>query len=195
MEVYHITPYLTGDIGKAINQSIQPLPEDAWICLRDTDTMFLTPQQGAWVELVARSNPPFDLIGCSTNRLASGYQLFDGICSDVTDISEHQRKAFEAIQKYGLEIEEVPNGTPLAGMFMLFRKSLWNEFKFEERSVQFDLILSDALHKAGKRLGILRGLYLFHLYRLGADNPAKATAHLAHCQDFSKIYIPEGYKP
>lgn len=194
MQVFHITPYLDGDIGKAINTTIEHLPEDSWICLRDMDTMFLHPFQGRWIEIVAKSNPPFDLIGCSTNRLASGFQLINNKISEDVDISNHSLLAIEAFQEHKLNIEEVPAGTPLAGMFLLFRKSLWNEFKFEERSVQFDLILSDQLHKAGKRLGIMRGLYLFHMYRLGQDNPAKATAHLAHCQDFSKIYIPEGYK-
>ena len=32
--IYYITPYLTGDIGKAINEAIAVLPEDSWVCLR-----------------------------------------------------------------------------------------------------------------------------------------------------------------
>lgn len=191
IKVFHITPYLTGDIGKAINETIAHLPDDAWICLRDFDTLFLLPQQGNWIEQIVETDPPFDLIGCSTNRLSSGYQLFGGERSEDPNILHHMNNAVAAYQQHGLSIEEVPVGTPLAGMFLLFRKSLWEEFKIEERSIQFDLILSEQLQDAGKRLGIARGIHIFHTYRLGAKDPRSAINHLIHCQDMNKIFKPK----
>lgn len=191
IKVFHITPYLTGDIGKAINETIEHLPDDAWICLRDFDTLFLLPQQGNWIEQIVESDPPFDLIGCSTNRLNSGYQLYGEERSEDPNILNHMQKAVHSFEQHKLTIEEVPVGTPLAGMFLLFRKSLWQEFKIEERSIQFDLILSEQLQEAGKRLGIARGIYIFHTYRLGAKDPRSAINHLLHCQDMSKIFQPK----
>ncbi len=185
--IFHITPYLSGDIGKGINDTIRELPEDSWICLRDIDTMFLLPEQPMWLETLVRSNPQYDMIGASCNRLGSSYQLFDNILSEECDIKKHIEIARTAKNLFGMEIEEVPEGTPLAGFFLLFRKSLWNEFPFEERSIQFDLILSNNLHAAGKRLGIIRGMYLFHIYRLGAAEPRRAISHIIHCQDMEKI--------
>ena len=37
--IAHITPFCTGNIGKGINDMISLLPDDAWICLRDQDTL------------------------------------------------------------------------------------------------------------------------------------------------------------
>lgn len=185
--IFHITPYLSGDIGKGINDTIRELPEDSWICLRDIDTMFLLPEQPAWLETLVRSNPEFDVIGASCNRLGSTYQLFDRVVSEDSDIRRHIEIAKIAKNLFGMELEEVPSGVPLAGFFLLFRKSLWNEIPFEERSIQFDLIFSNTLHAQGKRLGLLRGLYLFHTYRFGAEDPRRAVSHLLHCQDMSKV--------
>lgn len=185
--IFHITPYLTGDIGKGINDTIRELPEDSWICLRDIDTIFLLPEQPAWLEDVVNSNPPFDLIGASCNRLGDTYQLYNAECSEDTDISHHIDIARSERLVWGDNIEEVPNGVHLAGFFLLFRKSLWNEYPFEERSIQFDLIFSRTLHENGKRLGLLRGMYLFHTYRLGAKDPRSKVSHLMHCQDMSKV--------
>nr|DAY73786.1 MAG TPA: hypothetical protein [Caudoviricetes sp.] len=185
--IFHITPYLTGDIGKGINDTIKELPEDSWICLRDIDTMFLLPEQPRWLETIVASNPPYDLIGASCNRLGSPYQLYNGEISEDRDISHHIAIAKMAHSEYGNTIEPVPKDKHLAGFFLLFRKTLWEEIPFEERSIQFDLIFSSKLHEEDKALGLLRGMYLFHTYRLDAIDPRKAISHLIHCQDMSKI--------
>ncbi len=185
--IYHITPYLTGDIGKGINDTIACLPDDAWVAVRDIDTMFLLPEQPMWLESLVRSNPSYDLLGASCNRLGSTYQLFNNQVSEDPDIRNHIEIAKEARATWVDTIEEVPMGVPLAGFFLLFRKSLWAEIPFEERSIQFDLIFSNTLHTQGKRLGLLRGMYLFHTYRFGAENPRRAVSHLLHCQDMSKV--------
>lgn len=152
--------------------------------------MFLHPQQGAWIEQLVASNPEYDLIGCATNRLGGTYQLFDRRRSENPDILFHMDLAVQAYEEHKLQIEKVPDDQVLAGMFLLFRKSLWKDFPIEEKSIQFDIILSEKLKKAGKRLGIARGIYIFHLYRLGAEDPQRAISHLMHCQDFSKVYTP-----
>ncbi|MCC5410645.1 hypothetical protein LMT12_29480, partial [Escherichia coli] len=87
--IYYITPYLTGNIGKAINEAIAVLPDDSWVCLRDTDTMFLLPDQPSMLEELVMSNPPFDVIGATCNRLGSGYQLFSNQINDDPDILNH----------------------------------------------------------------------------------------------------------
>ena len=87
--IFHITPYLSGDIGKGINDTISVLPEDSWICLRDIDTMFLLPEQPAWLESIVRSNPDFDVLGASCNRLGSTYQLFNNERSEDPNILHH----------------------------------------------------------------------------------------------------------
>ena len=139
------------------------------------------------IEQIVYSNPPFDVIGCSTNRLGGTFQLWNNEISDNVDIIHHQKIALDAQHKYGLELEPVTNGNYLAGLFYLFRKSLWNEIPFEEKSIQFDLLFCNSLYEKGKTMAIARGLYLFHLYRLGSDDPKKAIQHIVHCQDMAKL--------
>ena len=185
--IHHITPFLTGDIGKGINQQIEHIPDKDWVCLRDQDTLFLLPHQGAMIENIVKSNPSFDVIGCSTNRLASTFQLWQNEFSEVTDIVYHQQVAKQAYAEYGIDLSPVHEGEHLAGLFYLFRKELWNEIKFQEKSIQFDLIFCNELYKKGKKMAVAKGLYLFHLYRLGSKNPPTAINHILHCQDMSKI--------
>lgn len=139
------------------------------------------------IEQIVYSNPQFDVIGCSTNRLGGTFQLWEGDISDNPDITHHQKIAIDAQRRYGLELEPVTDGDYLAGLFYLFRKSLWNEIPFEEKSIQFDLLFCNTLYENGKTMAIARGLYLFHLYRLGARSPKQAIQHIIHCQDISKL--------
>ena len=192
--IHHITPYLSGDIGKGINQQIANIPDTDWICLRDNDTMFLHPHQAKWIEEIVASNPSQDVLGCSTNRLASTYQLWQNKFSEETNINAHQIIAIDAYNTYGIDITPVEDGQYLAGLFLLFRKTLWNEVPFEEKSIQFDMLWCEKLYEKGYTLGICKGLYLFHLYRMGSKTPAKAISHLIACQDMTKAKMPQDFK-
>ena len=44
--IHHVVPWMTGNIGGGLNAAIERLPDDAWICARDGDTLFLMPQWG-----------------------------------------------------------------------------------------------------------------------------------------------------
>jgi hypothetical protein len=183
-EVYYSTPYLCGDIGKGINDFIELLPEDCWVVIRDADTLFMTSDQQAQIQRIVESNPPYDLIGCRTNRLRSPYQAVDGLFEEDS-IMVHLDLAKSLEKEYDTVIEDLPAPNVIAGMFMLFRKSLWKEHPFPERTIQFDMVYSNQIREAGKSLGIAQGIYLLHLYRYGANDPFKAIEHLIHCHEFN----------
>lgn len=174
--IYYSTPYFHRNIGKGLNDFCALVPDDAWICLRDADTLFLTPKQQEQILDIVGSNPNYDLIGCKTNRLRALYQLHNGVLSDNPNIQDHINIAERLEKEYYGEIK--PVNDVVAGMFMLFRKSLWNEFKFEEKSIYFDKVFSYALLMKGYKLGIAQGIYLFHLYRFGKPNPCNYVQHL-----------------
>ena len=175
--VYYSTPYKAGDIGGGINDFVALLPDDAWVCIRDADTLFLTSEQQPLIQLIAASDPPFDVIGCKTNRLRSAIQCHEGQISDDPDISHHIAIAHDLFAQHGGLLMPVPP-PHVAGMFMLFRKSLWDEFKIPERTAYFDVEWTRQLHANGKRLGLAVGLYLWHSYRFGKKDPANYTKHL-----------------
>lgn len=181
--IFYITPFHEGDIGKGINESISFLPEDCWVCLRDSDTLFLTSKQQKQIQDIVSSNPDYDLLGCRTNRLKSQHQAVSEMFW-VDSILEHIQVAKERENCYYGEITELPDEEVVAGMFMLFRKSLWNKIKFQERSIQFDMIFSNKVKDCGGKLGICQGIYLFHLYRYEAQNPFIEIDHIIDCHKF-----------
>lgn len=180
-KIFYITPARSDkNFGKAINDHIELLPEDAWIVLRDADTTFLTPDYVKQIEdIVNNYGHEYDLIGCYTNRIGLKYQLLNGELSEDVNIKNHIKIAKEQFEKYGSKT--VPLHKNIAGFFMLFSKKAWNEHKFDEglfitkseggRAVSgyIDYWFSNYFAKK-KRVGIAKGLYVFHVYRLFHEN-------------------------
>jgi len=176
--IHYITPYSTEkNFGKAINEQIECVPDDAWVCLMDGDVMFLTPEWGQQIsEVVKLYGKKYSLLGCMTNRLARPIQRYKGEFSNDMDIMNHYEIAKQLQTGHWAEVEDITLKRRIAGMFMLFPKSLWNQVKFRENTPNFDdYFCSDVLRK-GKRLGLIKGLYMFHFYR--ANKSPKDRSHL-----------------
>ena len=183
MTVHHIIPGRSDkNFGKAINQLIEHLPEDDWICLRDVDTLILDHRKFfLQCETLAKNNDA-DLIGCMTNRIGLKYQLFEGEMSDNYDILYHTEIAKNLFKEFGHTVEVVDYRVTIAGFFMLFSKKTWKQVgKFKEGGIQvhscfIDYIFSMAVKGRGLKLGIAKGLYIFHSYRNWIHNtPNKST--------------------
>lgn len=178
-KVFYSTPFCKGDIGKGINDFISLLPDDAWVCLRDSDTLFLTHRAQQQIDDIVNSDPPFDVIGCRTNRLRSDYQVHDRErLFECPDIREHLLTAKQLEADNWCHLTELPAPEVVAGMFMLFRVSLWKRIKFERKSIWFDIAFCNTVRAIGGRLAIAQGIYLFHLYRFGQSDPYSYTEHL-----------------
>jgi hypothetical protein len=188
--VYYFTP-ASGDknFGKTCNDHCNNVPnDDDWVCLRDGDTTFLTPDYPKQIEsIIAKHGNEYDLIGCYTNRIGINYQTPDGKLSEDTNIKNHIKIAYQLKEKY--EDQVFPLHKNIAGFFLLFPKRAWKEHKFEEgllvtkkdydgqvRSGYIDYWFSNYFARR-KRVGIARGLYVFHVYRLFAPD-RKYQAHL-----------------
>lgn len=178
MTVHYISPYSTDkNFGKAINDACSIVPDSDYICLRDGDSMFLTSSWGAQIEeTIKRHGRKYSLICCLTNRLGRPIQRYKGEFSTNTDIMHHYSIAEELEREHWAEVEDITVKRRVAGMFMLFPKTLWNSIKFEENTAQFDDRFSNAVVRKGKKLGLMKGLYVFHFYRLN-KNP-RDTSHL-----------------
>ena len=182
IQVHHITPARSDkNFGLAVNQLIEGLPDQDWICLRDIDTF--PPYHEEFikqVEEIANNPMGFDLIGCMTNRLGLTYQLVRGMFSEW-DTKVHRDKAKElAVKK---RIKPLSKGQTVGGILMLFSKSTWLKAgKFPEGGISInnnfvDYHFSKAVSKFGK-LGIAEGVYVFHHYRPDAKDTRTAKDHL-----------------
>jgi len=183
MQVHHITPGRADkNLGKAINDLIEFLPEEDWICLRDIDTLPLHHrvffQQ---CEDIAKSGE-YDLVSCMTNRLGLAYQLHGGKLSEDFDIKNHLKIAHERYEEYGSEVIDSPSS--IAGLMMLFSKQTWEDIgRFKEGGVAvngsfLDYHFCKGVEKIGGKIGIAQGIYMFHVYREWAKNVRFGFEHL-----------------
>lgn len=175
--VHYFTP-ASGDknLGRAYNKACEMVVDkDDWICIRDGDTMFLTPDWAPQIEaIIERNKDAFDVISCYTNRLGLRYQLLNGNFSADTNITNHVRLAFLQRNKHWDEVVPSPDYT--AGLFILFKRSLWDEIKFADGLTQtknnifVDADFTQTVLKKKKKIGLAKGIYLFHLYRIWKED-------------------------
>lgn len=182
IQVHHITAARSDkNLGKAVNQLIEGLPEQDWICLRDIDTF--PPYHEEFIKQIdeiVNGSHGFALIGCMTNRLGLPYQLVKGMFTEW-DIRVHREKAKE-LSKIKT-IKALSKMQTVGGLMMLFPKSVWRKVgKFPEGGISIkgefvDYHFSKAVGKIG-RLGIAEGVYLFHAYRMEAKDTRTYKEHL-----------------
>ncbi len=184
VNVHHITPGRSDkNIGRAINEIVKSLPDNDWICLRDIDTLPMYHEKiYQQCEEIAQAGE-FDLVGCMTNRLGLHYQLVGGRKSNDSDILNHRKIGVDLYNKHGNEI--MPIQQVIGGLFMLFPKSAWKQVGgFPEGGIQiqghfFDYHFCKKVMQQRLRIGIAKGIYLFHYYRFEhGEDTRKAVAHL-----------------
>lgn len=182
IKIHYIQPFAVDkNIGRAYNEACTLIPDGDWICITDQDVMFLEPTTKRLISHAleydkSNGRKGHDLYTCMTNRLAQGWQLYRQTRSNNPDITYHMRVAGMLRREKGLQVEPYPHD--VAGFFMLFPKNVWNAVPFEERSITFDTIFADTIRRAGGSVGLMTGVYVFHLYRFGQANPEHRAEHL-----------------
>jgi len=172
--VHYIQPYSTiKNIGGAINLAIESLvtSNDDWIVLLDHDVMFLRPDSKFQLEHILQAEHSFDILSCLTNRLAKHSLLVPGMF-DETDILKHIETANMYSQvNYG-KVSEVREN--LAAMVLCFKISTWRKLgRFAENTIGFDSRFCIRAKNQKMKLGLMIGIYVFHLYRMGQPGEAK----------------------
>lgn len=182
MKIRYITPFSTEskfgypNIGGEYNQVISELPDDCWIVLRDGDTMFLTSDWGHQIMKIIEANQNYDLITCMTNRLGVPDQLIYGAMLNGVEIQKHIEIAGVCWNDHKTDLKPAKLA---AGLCMIFHKSTWLKVGgFPEYDITFDRVFSAKVLMNGGKIGIAKGLYLFHLYRWGEKNPQQSIKHL-----------------
>lgn len=176
--IHYISPFRSDkNIGKALNDAITQLNanEDDFIVHIDQDALFLRPDSKMQLEQIL-AETEYDILGPVTNRLSMPHQVIEPMF-DISDMTEHIKVAnYQHDNHYG---KVIPTNDILAAFCLCFRVSTWRELGgFTENCIQFDSIFScDAVNK-GYKLGILPGIYVFHLYRMWSDNARYDIKHL-----------------
>ncbi len=170
-----MTPYRSDkNLGKAYNDAFEMVGDDDWICLRDIDTMFLTPSGPLIIEMYVKQFPDAGILTCFTNRVGNRLQMVHGAMSNVRDIAFHIGRA-EAIQEPAIKQLKVTKlNSPISGMLMVISKRTWQDIPFMEGigCLGVDTEFSNQVYKSGKKILLMNALYVWHTYRLmqGAQN-------------------------
>jgi hypothetical protein len=176
MKVHYLQPFAVDkDICKAYNDACEIIPNDDWICITDYDTMFLHPIQKQLVENIARSGKA-DLYGAMTNRCNVPEFLIQEMF-DEFDLKKHYTTALTQYQVYGEQVYHQSGFIP--GYFMLFCKNTWIEmggFRVPKSDPQFTF--DQHFSMKVERKGIIKGLYILHLYRIWSKFPQLDIEHL-----------------
>ena len=160
------------NIGKAYNEAIKPL--EGWICLTDQDTLKFE-GFAQRVKTIIETVDEMTILTCMTNRLRRNNKQVLSEYFNESDINVHQ-DVFERLwTTYGTTLTDAD---VIAGVCMIFHKSAWDKIKFTHNTVTFDRIFSHQAMQQGYKLRLAKGLYIFHLYRWGKDDPENNIAHL-----------------
>ncbi|MBF0577718.1 hypothetical protein [Dysgonomonas sp. GY617] len=179
IRIYYFAPFDSEkNIGRSHNQHCEIVPNsEDWICITDSDVLFLLPDTKKQIhDTIIRHGNDYQVFGCLTNRIASHHQRF-GV-PDLfyeTDIMTHKRNAKIAQDHYTMVRETDLN---IAGFLMIFQKKTWEKYRFSDNSLRFDSEFTDKVRANGGKLAIMQGVYVFHDYRLGYDNPMFYIDHL-----------------
>lgn len=180
LRIVYLSPHRADkNIGKAYNDDIALIPDNAWIVIHDSDACFLLPESKTYIEqMLMIHGEDYGLIGCVTNRLGGLHQCYEGIFSEDTDIRNHYNKSLEAWKKYSTLVEPT---TGVAGLCMIFKKSTWQKVGgFNENTITADTEFNKAISKIGLKIGLSKGIYMFHSYRIWEIGHKKAWSSTKH---------------
>lgn len=174
------------NIGKSLNRQIERIPDDEWVIVKDGDACFMIPYWGKLLEDAILRYPDTELFGCYTNRIGLNYQTIDGKISENYNSLDHYKIAEDLANKYWSECKIIDS--TVGGFFMMFKKSTWNKNPFPEklfditgyngRGALFDYTFCEYFIKNKLPIRLIKGLYMFHFYRMGKENPRNQIRHL-----------------
>jgi hypothetical protein len=179
--IYYFAPFDSAkNIGRSHNQHCEIVPNaEDWICVTDSDVLFLLPDTKKQIEDVIRKHESaYQVFGCLTNRIASAHQRYSGIINPFKEVDIMVHKEIAGLLKRTLYDVVHETTINIAGFLMIFQKKTWEKYRFSDNSIRFDSEFTDKVKADGGKLAIMQGVYVFHDYRLGYENPIYHTDHL-----------------
>lgn len=180
MNVHFITPYDSGkNLGKAYNDAMRLIPDGDSACIRDIDTLFLTPEQPAIIEKYANEYPDA-VLTCLVNRVSqlSRHQLLGETVSEDSDIRNHIKLAELQQEKFKIIRSVYEINRDISGVLIVVPKSVWEKVPFPDNGgcLGVDTQIGRLWRAAGIKILRMNAVYLFHIYRL--SNGVHSKKHL-----------------
>jgi GT2 family glycosyltransferase len=161
------------NIGIAYNEMMERARSDEWILFTDYDAMFLCSNYGAQIQKVIDDNPEYGLFYSLTGKIGCTWQQARGIDWKIDDIVYYRELAKKQWDKYGSEVENVSEkNMGGSGFLILLKKDTWNKTgPFYDRGLlDVDWRYFSQAKKAGIKIGLMKGILLYHYYRGTSSN-------------------------
>ena len=166
-EIHYFQPFaLDGNLGQRYNDvaDYYDLDGEEWICIMDQDICFLDSRLKLWIaKTIAANYQDYDVFTCMTNRLADSQQVVQKL-NVATDIRHHKMQTLKQWEQYTTSVKAATH--PTAGLLMIMQVKTLKAVKFKNGLMYIDTDFYLRAVADGFRFGIMRGIYLFHYYRL-----------------------------
>lgn len=161
------------NIGKYYNRCCSIVPNnDDWVAFWDADLLafFTVNNWGKFLEDATKKYKDVALFTCMANRIGTHKQrlLKDG-CTNPS-MKYHRNICAQQLKLHGFEICD--NAKTVSGMLLMFQKKTWEAVgRFNEVGMlHVDREFSRNVSSLVGKIGILKGMYVMHYYRLCETN-------------------------
>lgn len=175
--ISYIKPFSTSkNLGEVYNKQVSDCSTE-WICVMDWDCMVLTLETFQVIENAVANYQDTAVFGCFVNRVAYHHQRIAPM-SENDSILYHMRIAKDRAKQFPTECEITKN---VAGFFMLFKKSYWEKWPFQDKIINefgflFDRHFCLYARRNNLPIRLIKGAYVWHSYRL--DKNYRDKSHL-----------------
>jgi GT2 family glycosyltransferase len=178
--IYNFVAYSPSSDGKNLgatyNKYMELIGDDDWACFIDHDAMWTTRDWFKHLENILVESPEYGLLSVCTNRIGNSDQKLVGL-ADKNDMTLHRSIGKRLWAQEGGKIKDVTDKQRISGVVMLVSKTAWKKAGgFMDGFLGVDNDFHSRVVKAGYKVGIMRGMYVYHWYRQGDDcelNPIK----------------------
>lgn len=174
--IYYFKPYnLSGSLFEAYRTSaaIVPNPDD-WICFLDGDTLFLSKNWGHIIDRYIKAYPETGLFTSYASRCSYIRQI-PRIGNNINSDMKFHILVSRKLERFASNLDVKDINDKIAGHLMLIKKSTWMEIESEVSQIIIeknktilgvDTAISKTILKHGKRILLMKAIYLLHLFRM-----------------------------
>lgn len=156
------------DLGRAYNAIMERMAEDEWAVLLDHDAMFTTPAWYHQIRAAITAHPEAGVLTAVTNRIGNPRQRIAGMSADEHDMRVHRARGHELFAQHYAKVIDITDDKPFSGVLMVMSKRVWAAIEgFKSGFLGVDTRLHVDLQRAGRRVLMMPGLYVYHWYRYG----------------------------
>lgn len=165
------------NLVKAYNDEMRRVPDDNdFLAITDHDAHFTTYYWYNHILNYIKKYPECGLFLGTTNRInkVNIHQKAEmAIAGD--NFEEHWKVGHFTWRRFGNQIIDysIPKPCHFSGFLMVIKKSLWRKIggfmPWDERSniLGIDSRMHQNLYEAGEKVYVMKGIYMYHIYRFG----------------------------